>query len=172
MSLTQMKTPGLVFEFGEDSNTMDWYIVNDGVMGGLSQSKVEYTAESLKFSGRVSLENNGGFASIRSPFRAFDLSQFETVKIKYRSTNQDLGFVFAPYRRWYYPNYKIILTQTDDNWKIAEFNLKDFKEYKIGKLTGNTISEDLLQNIIRLGLITQTKSAGPFTFEIEYIKFE
>ncbi|QYJ80962.1 CIA30 family protein [Shewanella aegiceratis] len=46
-----------------------WQIVNDGVMGGRSQSELSEFLNAnqqyrLRFSGNVSLENNGGFASV------------------------------------------------------------------------------------------------------------
>ncbi len=45
-----------------------WRIVNDAVMGGLSSSTVSINNEGkILFSGNVSLDNNGGFASLRSP---------------------------------------------------------------------------------------------------------
>lgn len=44
-----------------------WTTVNDPVMGGRSTSKVTYDDDGLVFSGTVSLDNNGGFASARSP---------------------------------------------------------------------------------------------------------
>ncbi len=44
-----------------------WSTVNDPVMGGLSTSNVTFGDGGLVFSGDISLENNGGFASARSP---------------------------------------------------------------------------------------------------------
>ena len=44
----------------------EWVVVNDGVMGGVSSSSVTTSKGTLTFSGRVRLENNGGFASTRS----------------------------------------------------------------------------------------------------------
>lgn len=44
-----------------------WTTVNDPVMGGLSTSKVAFGDGGLVFTGDVSLQNNGGFASARSP---------------------------------------------------------------------------------------------------------
>ena len=42
-----------------------WRIQNDVVMGGRSESQLKMTEDSMAhFSGRVSLENNGGFCSI------------------------------------------------------------------------------------------------------------
>ena len=46
-----------------------WRIVNDGVMGGISKSNIYLNEVSnIIFAGNVSLENNGGFASIRMGF--------------------------------------------------------------------------------------------------------
>jgi NADH dehydrogenase [ubiquinone] 1 alpha subcomplex assembly factor 1 len=42
-----------------------WLILNDSVMGGLSQSQVCETSTGLEFRGYLSLKNNDGFASIR-----------------------------------------------------------------------------------------------------------
>lgn len=44
-----------------------WTTVNDPVMGGLSTSTVTFGDGGLVFSGTLSLENNGGFASARGP---------------------------------------------------------------------------------------------------------
>jgi hypothetical protein len=44
-----------------------WTTVNDPVMGGLSTSTITFGDGGLVFSGNISLENNGGFASARSP---------------------------------------------------------------------------------------------------------
>ncbi|MGB3351440.1 MAG: CIA30 family protein [Mycobacterium sp.] len=44
-----------------------WQTVNDPVMGGLSTSNVTFGDGGLVFSGDISLENNGGFASARGP---------------------------------------------------------------------------------------------------------
>jgi monofunctional biosynthetic peptidoglycan transglycosylase len=51
------------------TDTASWLIVDDGVMGGVSSSRVSSSGAFLRFEGRLSLENNGGFASAR---RAFD----------------------------------------------------------------------------------------------------
>lgn len=44
-----------------------WTTVNDPVMGGRSTSAVSFGNGGLVFSGVLSLENNGGFASARGP---------------------------------------------------------------------------------------------------------
>jgi NADH dehydrogenase [ubiquinone] 1 alpha subcomplex assembly factor 1 len=44
-------------------------VINDGVMGGASTSRLRLTAGAMVFEGEVSLENGGGFASFRGPVR-------------------------------------------------------------------------------------------------------
>ena len=62
-----------------------WTIVNDGVMGGRSTSDVELTDDNTAlFSGFLSLENNGGFASVRGRFPTLDLSDYEGVTLRVR----------------------------------------------------------------------------------------
>jgi hypothetical protein len=54
-----------LFDFSDISALGAWFVLNDGVMGGVSQSRILASASTaLLFTGNVSLENNGGFASI------------------------------------------------------------------------------------------------------------
>jgi NADH dehydrogenase [ubiquinone] 1 alpha subcomplex assembly factor 1 len=55
---------GRLFDFSDSEDA--WISVNDGVMGGVSAGRVGRKDGILTFSGRVSLKNNGGFASMRS----------------------------------------------------------------------------------------------------------
>jgi len=54
-------------DFTLPATMRDCWIVNDGVMGGVSQSGLRHDPQGMIFEGQVSLENNGGFASMRSP---------------------------------------------------------------------------------------------------------
>lgn len=63
-----------------------WDIVNDTVMGGRSQSSVEVDNDLSRmiFSGNVSLENNGGFASARSNWTAYNLEAYDGISMRMR----------------------------------------------------------------------------------------
>ena len=55
-----------IYSFTTQTKVNEWRIVNDGVMGGISKSALVLTdAGHGQFSGHVSLENYGGFASIQ-----------------------------------------------------------------------------------------------------------
>lgn len=163
----------ITFDFGEDCEKCnDWFVVVDGVMGGLSTGELAITENSFVLSGEISLDNNGGFASLRTPYASFNLSDYNTVTIKYRSTGQDFAFTLNKYRRFWYPNYKINLPITKGEWKEITCTLQEFKRYRLGReLSGHPDIDDL-SKIIRLGFISNTKAATSYTFEVDFIKFE
>jgi NADH dehydrogenase [ubiquinone] 1 alpha subcomplex assembly factor 1 len=60
-------TSQTLFDFTGADVAKDWQTVNDGVMGGDSQGKFKIIdKKTLEFFGTLSLENNGGFASVRT----------------------------------------------------------------------------------------------------------
>ena len=64
---TAQTADAVLFDFGDAGQLAGWTTINDPVMGGASTSQITYSEGGLVFSGTISLENNGGFASIRSP---------------------------------------------------------------------------------------------------------
>ena len=56
----------VIFDFTKEADLKNWYVVNDTVMGGASAGKMSTDAAGHGlFEGHVSLDNNGGFTSIR-----------------------------------------------------------------------------------------------------------
>ncbi|MGB2922527.1 MAG: CIA30 family protein [Mycobacterium sp.] len=66
-SSAQAASPVALVNLQEADEVAAWTTVNDPVMGGLSTSGISFDDGGLVFSGNISLENNGGFASTRSP---------------------------------------------------------------------------------------------------------
>ncbi len=163
----------LKINFGLEKDGKDWQIINDDVMGGMSDSKIIFTANSMIFKGDISLQNNGGFASVRSVVQQRDLSKFTKVKIRYKSADFDREYslVFSTSLRFYNPKYKLSFTPKSELWQTKEFLLKDALETRMGKPTGARISESALENNLRFGFILSDKKTGPFTFEIDYLEF-
>ena len=57
----------VLVDFNNAGDVAAWTTINDPVMGGRSTSQVTFADGGLVFSGAISLENNGGFASTRGP---------------------------------------------------------------------------------------------------------
>lgn len=70
-STTPTVEPGgpeaVLVDLDDAGEVASWTTVNDPVMGGMSTSRITFGNGGLVFSGTISLENNGGFASARSP---------------------------------------------------------------------------------------------------------
>ncbi|BCE01262.1 CIA30 family protein [Marinicellulosiphila megalodicopiae] len=59
----------------------NWLIVNDSVMGGLTNSDIDLEVGKLVFAGKLSLKNNGGFASVRRRLIDNETNQADYVKL-------------------------------------------------------------------------------------------
>jgi hypothetical protein len=56
-----------LLDFAGPEVATKWQALNDGVMGGISDGRFRITPDkTLEFFGTLSLENNGGFASVRT----------------------------------------------------------------------------------------------------------
>jgi hypothetical protein len=59
-------------DFADATWVAGWFSIDDRVMGGVSTSRLRHDAAGhAVFEGTLSLERNGGFASVRSPPAAF-----------------------------------------------------------------------------------------------------
>lgn len=170
--IIMFNTTNYKIDFGQNTGGEDWEIVNDGVMGGLSKSSVTLTKNSLIFKGELSLKNNGGFASIRSANQNLDLSNFTSIKIKYRSSGRNFALRLATSNWYYKPNYKHHFGSSSGEWEVAILKLSDFKEYTMGEISNPIVTKDKLKNCIRIGIILSDKKEGPFEIEIDSIEFE
>lgn len=159
-------------DFGREGSGSDWKIINDGVMGGLSAGTVVLTDTTALFTGHISLANNGGFSSLRSPFAQMDLSNFSTVRIRYRSQGQPFSFILETSQIWFQPYYKYQFAGAEDDWQTVTMNLSEFRETRIGRETGKFLLQNQLANIIRIGFINGGKYESNFELEIDYIVFE
>ena len=72
-----------IYDFSSKESSGEWRIINDVVMGGASKSSMQLESDGYaKFSGTLSSDNNGGFASVRSYLEENDLDGYEGVIIK------------------------------------------------------------------------------------------
>jgi NADH dehydrogenase [ubiquinone] 1 alpha subcomplex assembly factor 1 len=174
MSLLTFGPSEWILDFGKsEKRNLDWYVLTDQVMGGKSSSSLLWQEKSLIWKGYLSLENNGGFASIRSPFGNNNLYTYTSIIIKYRAKNQKFALVFETSDIWWQPHYKYEFhSAASEEWKITEIPLQDFHEEVIGRKTGKMIEKNQLNKILRIGIITNAKNETNFELEIDYIKFK
>lgn len=95
-----------------------WGAVDDVVMGGVSQSRLELGRESANFTGQVSTANSGGFASVRtrnlSP--AIDLSAFSGIELRVKGDGQRYKFMLRTETCWDGVAYSQSFDTIADRW--------------------------------------------------------
>ena len=89
----QIQIPNrLVIDFLDPAQVLGWNPVNDRVMGGVSTSQATATAEWMAFIGVVSLDNNGGFASIRALPCEYGLAGTSSLILRIKGDGQTYKF--------------------------------------------------------------------------------
>ena len=153
-----------LLDFSSSEVVQSFRAINDGVMGGVSTSRLRSTGGAMVFEGEVSLENNGGFASLRGPVRFSEESA--ALLLTVRGDGQ---------------RYKLTL-KLDDNsgtaqyqaafvapreWQTLRFKPADFA----ASFRGRAIVAPIVRfvDVQYIGLLVSDKQSGPFKIELKDI---
>ena len=146
----------------------NWSIVNDDVMGGVSKSNLSVNDENnLTFSGYLSLENNGGFASTRYRFSEQTLAGVKSFQIKLKGDGNAYKLRIRQNNRR--ASYSADFKSSKDKWIEVVILLEDFKATWRGFTYSDYPPLDI-EKINELGIQISDKQEGKFNLEIEYIK--
>jgi len=116
--------PVVVYDFNRDSKDSDWIVVDDVVMGGRSEGGFTLSEKGHGvFSGKVSLENNGGFSSVRHRFASRNVEEFSKFVIRLKGDGKAYQFRVKSeeYDRHSYISY----FQTTGEWQTIEINFSE-----------------------------------------------
>lgn len=160
--------PFFMINFSADSSLDNWFIVNDGVMGGLSKSQMQISDEGhAHFTGTVSLENNGGFASVRGLLAEAPEAGKQKVRLRVRGDGRTFQFRIRTDKGFDGMSYKIDFPTTGE-WQEIELDLTDFQASFRGRILSNQPklrSEDMQQ----IGFLIADKQAGAFSLEVDWV---
>ena len=113
-----------LFDFTPQSNLANWNIVDDVVMGGRSFGQFELDKDGHGvFSGNISLENNGGFSSVRYAMPQSDISSYTKFVIRLKGDGKTYQFRAKANRRDFqsYTTY----IDTSGDWETIEIPFAD-----------------------------------------------
>jgi monofunctional biosynthetic peptidoglycan transglycosylase len=159
-----------IFTFDNESDSRRWPATNDGVMGGISQGQSEITGDgTLRFFGNVSLENNGGFSSIRSLEEERDLSNYDGILIRVRGDGNRYALNLRTDVRFRAGSYRVKFNTEADKWLELFLPFADFRATSFGVELANAPPLDR-RKIRSFGFLISDKQAGPFTLEVDWIK--
>ena len=160
----------ILYDFTTATNSFAWQIVNDDVMGGVSTSHFQMpTNGAATFSGVVSLENNGGFASVRSSPVRHNLTGLDAFVVRVRGDGRRYKFTVRTETAFDTPIYQSSFTTKRDVWEEHRLAFKDF----IPTFRGRTLTDVPPlnpANVSSVGFLISDKQDGAFQLEVAWIK--
>jgi len=161
-----------LFDFTGADAAKDWQPVNDGVMGGVSEGKFKITdTKTMEFFGTLSLENNGGFASVRTRARKLDLEQGDTLIAKVKGDGREYSLNLYLNKPLIAFSYRATVPTKKDEWIEVKVSLDKFEATSFGRVVkdAGAVKPD---EVNALGFMLSDKKSGPFKLEVESITVE
>ena len=160
----------ILFDFTSENKSGRWMIVNDGVMGGLSQSELQLSDQNtVIFQGELSLENYGGFASVRTvPYR-FDLAEYDGLSLRVLGDGRSYKLRLRTDTNMDGPAYEVEFDTTANVWLTVYIPFQDAIPTFRGRRLTNlpTLSG---QQITQIGLMLADKQSGSFRLEVDWVR--
>jgi NADH dehydrogenase [ubiquinone] 1 alpha subcomplex assembly factor 1 len=159
-----------LFDFAGADAAKQWQNVNDNVMGGVSDGKFKITDKNtLLFFGTLSLENNGGFASVRTKPKQLGMQKGDALLVRVRGDGREYTLNLYVNNRQIAFSYRAAVPTKKGEWFEVKVPLDEFEATSFGRLVRNADPMDP-KEVNALGFLLGDKTAGPFTLEVEWIK--
>ena len=157
------------FRFAVPESLTGWRAIDDVVMGGVSSSSIAYRAgKGAVFSGLVSLANNGGFASVRSP--SFAACGGDGVfLLTVRGDGQRYKFSVRTDAACDGVCYQAAFQPPPREWVVIRLTAADFLPKWRGRVVDNAPQFNPAR-IQQLGFLIADRQAGEFRLEISAIE--
>ncbi len=159
----------MLFNFTKDTNMQNWYVVDDSVMGGVSAGKMSVNDEGHgMFQGHVSLDNNGGFSSIRYNAGKTKLQGYSKFVIALKGDGKAYQFRVKTNSSHYY-SYTVSFNTTNQ-WQTIEIPFSSMTPSFRGRtLNMSNFPGDSLEEI---GFLVGNKKDEDFKLAIDYISVQ
>lgn len=159
----------MIYDFTTNSDLTKWKIVNDIVMGGLSQSSFTLDEHGNGvFAGAVSLDNNGGFCMVQHPLDRINIGGYEKIRIRLRGDGKKYQFRIKSNRNDYYSFVDNFITSGE--WETIVINVKDmYPVFRGQKLDMPNFSDPTIEEI---GFLIGNKKEENFKLVIDKIELK
>ncbi|MDX1628358.1 MAG: CIA30 family protein [Fulvivirga sp.] len=145
-----------------------WYIVDDEVMGGKSSGYVRDKGHNLLFEGTISLENNGGFSSIRTKIADESAHLVRQIRLLVEGDGRDYELLFKQNgeRVAYRHQFKTTAGKKSD----LHLSVAEFKPTFRGKPLEKKVPS--AAKIKELGFMQADGQSGEFRLIIHHVLLE
>ncbi|MEM6317030.1 MAG: CIA30 family protein [Bacteroidota bacterium] len=161
-----------ILENFDPTTQLDWRILNDGVMGGLSESRMEKLSDGIgQFSGTVSLRNNGGFASTRALLPKMPKNNYTKVILKVKGDGKKYSFRLRSNHNFDGVSYRQDFSTQKGEWQEIALPLADFVPTWRGRVVRD-VPPIIATQIQQIGFLISDKQEGAFELQIDWIGLE
>lgn len=159
----------LITDFSLQPGSLEWFVVNDDVMGGRSSGGFELNDGNLMFTGSTNTLG-GGFSSIRSRGPRMDLSEFSGIRLRVRGDGRQYSWQLrtnAMYRGRELGFWSEFET-TAGQWLEIDLPFADF----VPKFRGNEleVAPPNPAHIGGMGLMIADGKDGPFAIAVDSVQ--
>ncbi len=163
-----------ILSFDTPSSVASWMTVDDVVMGGRSGSQVgwvpgESRSGFLRFEGQVSLENNGGFCSVRNRGQ-WELPGARELIWTLRGSGRAFMATVRDGNTPEGASFRHPLTPTGE-WRDHRVRLEDFRLFRRGRQLSEQARIDP-GRIHSFGFLLADKQSGPFQLDLEELRYQ
>ena len=162
MATPTISSDQILFDFGRPAAASAWQTGNEG--------RFEITDDGkLRFYGKVSLENNGSFASIRSVSLERDLSKYDGILIRIKGDGKKYALNIRTDFEITAGSYRQSFDTAKDAWQQVYLRFSSFEATASGQVLRDAprLNAGKIQS---LGLTISGKQAGPFEVHVDWIK--
>lgn len=173
----------LIFDFTKPSDDLKntWGAVDDVVMGGVSESDIRLVDGTAVFAGNVSIQNSGGFASVRTKnFETpFNLAGYEGVELRVRGDGKRYKFITRTETKWDGTAYSYSFDTVSNSWMsvhipfsdlIPVFRAKTLKDSALIDSSNICSFQLMLSKFEYDGELNPKFEPGGFALQVEFIK--
>lgn len=156
----------IIFDFNKNANIQGWRIVDDEVMGGRSSGVFKLSPEGHGlFEGKISLENNGGFSSVRFQTEKIQVNEDGKIILTLKGDGKNYQLRVKDETSRYY-SY-IASFSTSGDWEEIEITLSDmYPSFRGRKLDLPNFSNDHIEEVV---FLIGNKKAERFSLLIDKI---
>lgn len=168
---TTPAAPRLLIDFATPDARRAWGAIDDVVMGGRSASRLEACPDGAAFTGTVSLENGGGFASVRSRPGRWATVGARILVLRARSDGKRYKLTVRIDDGFDGVQYQQAFTTAWGEWQDVRLPVAAFQ----ASFRGRRIAEAPPLDAARIrgfGLMISERQAGPFRLEVATLHAE
>ena len=159
----------LLLDFEDTDKSGRWMVVNDDVMGGVSRSNVKLHSDGyLLFDGEVSTNYGGGFASVRTDYKNWEIEKYEGFILRVKGDGKTFQFRCRLGNNINQIAYRHYFQADNEDWQEIILPFKEFLPTYRGRVLSNIPKLDP-KEIKQFGFMISDKQVGKFNLKIDWI---